>query len=475
MSTELLPRSTPAVQGVSSRAVAAMLDRLAARGIECHSLMVVRRGHVIAEGWWAPYSAERPHLLYSLTKSFTSIAVGLAVEDGLLALDDRVADVLPDHVPSDASKQALRLTVHHLLTMTAGHETDTLVGAWEREPQDLVKGFLSIPPIATEGTLHTYDNATTFILARMVERVTGRPLDEFLDERLFAPMGITDADWDRVGSGAVFGFHGLHLRTEAVAAFGELLRRGGLWGGQRLAPREWVSLATRSHVESRYHPEIAHAPDFRSGYGYQIWMSQHGFHGNGAFGQHCIVVPEHELVVTVTSAQTTVEHAQDVLDAVWDCLLPGMDRPTPAEDHGLEERMRDLRLPVLRNSEAGSERSLTTAIDAAVPDSALPHGTTIRVEPADDGWTVRVGSLFEVPVGRARWRDSAPLGRPVSASGGWRGDTFIADLQLTASPHRVRLTARPQSATAVWTTVPLTTSDLILHLTAPLMTRPEVA
>src|SRR3954451_23434264 len=101
----LLPRSTPAASGVSSRAVATLLDRLDERSIECHSLMVVRHGHVVAEGWWAPYSADRPHLLYSLTKSFTSVAVGLAIADGLLSLDDRVVDVLPEHVPADVPEQ----------------------------------------------------------------------------------------------------------------------------------------------------------------------------------------------------------------------------------------------------------------------------------------------------------------------------------------------------------------------------------
>src|SRR5215470_4525214 len=116
----LLPRSTPADSGVSSRAIAALVDRLEARSGTCHSLMIVHRGHVVAEGWWAPYSAERPHLLYSLTKSFTSIAVGLAIADGLLSLDDRVVDVLPDRVPADVSEQGRRITVHHLLSMTAG-------------------------------------------------------------------------------------------------------------------------------------------------------------------------------------------------------------------------------------------------------------------------------------------------------------------------------------------------------------------
>src|SRR5687768_6808048 len=194
----LLPRSTPTAAGVSPRAVAALLDRLEAQSIECHSIMVVRNGHVVAEGWWAPYSAERPHLLYSVTKSFTSVAVGLAIADGLLSLDDRVVDVLPDHVPADVSEQARRITVHHLLSMTAGHGTDSLEEAWRLEPGDLVKGFLRVPFTEAEGTRHTYDNSTTFILARMLERVTGRSLPEFLDERLFTPMGIDHAEWDWV-------------------------------------------------------------------------------------------------------------------------------------------------------------------------------------------------------------------------------------------------------------------------------------
>src|SRR5215470_20140693 len=141
-----LPRSTPADQQVDPAAILAFLDVLDERpDIEMHSLMVVRHGHVVAEGWWAPYSAGRPHLLYSLTKSFTSVAVGLAIADGLLSLDDRVVDVLPDHIPADISEQGRRITVHHLLSMTTGHRTDSLEEAWQREPGDLIKGFLRVP------------------------------------------------------------------------------------------------------------------------------------------------------------------------------------------------------------------------------------------------------------------------------------------------------------------------------------------
>src|SRR3954470_24354978 len=190
----LLPRSTPGRSGVSSHAIGALLDRLEARSVECHSIMVVRHGHVVAEGWWAPYSADRPHLLYSLTKSFTSVAVGLAIADGLLSLDDRVVDVLPEHVPADIPERGRDITVHHLLSMTTGHGTDSLEEAWRLEPGDLVKGFLRVPFTEPPGTRHVYDNATTFVLARMVERVTGRGLPELLDERLFTPLGIEHAE-----------------------------------------------------------------------------------------------------------------------------------------------------------------------------------------------------------------------------------------------------------------------------------------
>jgi CubicO group peptidase (beta-lactamase class C family) len=470
----LLPRSTPAASGVSARSIAALLDRLEAQSVELHSLMVVRHGHVVAEGWWAPYSAERPHLLYSLTKSFTSVAVGLVIADGLLSLDDRVVDVLPEHVPADISEQGRRITVHHLLSMTAGHGTDSLAEAWELEPDDLVKGFLRVPFPEPEGSLHTYDNATTYVLARMVERVTGRGLPELLDERLFRPMGIEHAEWDRVASGAAFGFHGLHLTTEAVAAFGELLLRGGRWGDRRLVPRAWVELATERHIETRQLEDDSAGPDFLCGYGYQFWMSRHGYHGNGAFGQHCLVVPSHDLVIVVTA---NIEQTNELPGAFWDCLLPGLDDAgSPQEDEILADRLRRLSLAPVPGSAAPS-RSGTARIDASAEGSALPDGTTVAVEPVDGGWRLRLGSSLKLAVGHGDWRESSPLGRPVVAAGAWQGDTFVADLYVITTPHRVRLVLDADAGTAVatWTTVPLTGPSLELHLRSPLMTRPDVA
>ncbi|TCC12426.1 class A beta-lactamase-related serine hydrolase [Kribbella soli] len=457
---------------MSARSIVELLDRLEAEAVECHSIMVVRRGHVVAEGWWAPYSAERPHLLYSLTKSFTSIAVGLAITDGLLALDDRVVDVLPDHVPEDISEQGRRITVHHLLSMTAGHAEDSLEEAWRLEPGDLVKGFLRTPFAAPEGTEHTYDNSTTFILARMVERVTGRDLRELLDERIFQPMGIDHAEWDQVASGAAFGFHGLHLTTEAVAAFGELLLRGGLWHDRQLVPREWVELATSRHIDTLPLPDSWQNPDFLGGYGYQFWQSRHGYHGYGSFGQYCVVVPSHDLVVVVTGS---IEQEDPLPGLFWEYLLPGLDDTgSPQDDDLLADRLRQLSLAPVPGS-AAPERSVKARLDGSAEDSPLPDGTAVLVDPLDGGWRLRLGSLLDFAVGHGQWRESSPLGRPVVAAGAWQGNTFVAELYVITTPHRVRLVVDAGTAVATWNIVPLTGPNLVLHVQSPLMTRPDVS
>ena len=476
-SQALLPRSTPTAAGVSARSIAALLDRLAVHGVESHSIMIVRHGCVVAEGWWAPYSADRPHLLYSLTKSFTAVAVGLAVGDGLLTLDDRVVDVLPDHVPDDISEQGRRLTVHHLLSMTTGHETDSLDQAWRLEPADLTRGFLRVPFSNPEGTRHGYDNATTYVLARMVERVTGRSLPDLFDDRLFRPMGITHAEWDRVAGGAAFGFHGLHLTTEAVAAFGELLLREGAWGDTQLVPAEWVRLATSRQIETEAPAEDSLDHDSTAGYGYQFWMSRAGYRGDGAFGQLCLVYPEHDLVVAVTAGDGP---SGATTGAVHDCLLPGLDTPGTALDHEDDRTLADRLRGLSFTPEPGSaepHRSVTSRVAASVPGSALPDGTIVVIDPDEDGWLLRLGASIQVAVGHGAWRESAPLGRPVVATGAWQGDTFVADLFVITTLHRVRLVVEADvaTATAIWNMVPLTGPDLALHLTSPLMTRPDVS
>lgn len=309
----------------------------------------------------------------------------------------------------------------------------------------------------------------------MVERVTGRSMPDLLDDRLFGPMGVRCAEWDRVASGATFGFHGLHLTTEAVAAFGELLLRSGRWRGRQLIARDWVELATRRHVETVQTGDGWRTADWLHGYGYHFWMSRHGYRADGAMGQYCLVIPEHDLIVAMTAAAADMRVP---LDAIWDCLLPGADGAGSAgDDQALADRMRQLSLP-LATGDSGHRRSATAVIDASAGGPVLPPGTTVTIHPADDGWRVCFDTgqtVLDIDVGHGTWRESARLGRPVVGAGGWQGGAFVADLYVITSPSRVRLVVMPPRAVVTWNIVPLTGPDLLRQLRSPLMTRPDVA
>ncbi|WP_406053175.1 serine hydrolase domain-containing protein [Kribbella sp. NBC_00889] len=183
----LLPRSVPSEEGVDATGVSGLLERLEEQGIECHSLMVVRHGRVIAEGWWAPYSAERPHLLYSLTKSIVGVAVGLAVDDGLIALDDRVVDILPEHVPDPVSARAAG----------ADRPMEVNIVDWERLRSGVTFGFhgayLTTEAIAAFGLLLLQGGqwrGHQLVSQRWVETATRRQIETVQFED-----GSREPDW----------------------------------------------------------------------------------------------------------------------------------------------------------------------------------------------------------------------------------------------------------------------------------------
>ncbi len=285
--------------------------------MEPHSLMLLRDGHVIAEGWWAPYSAERVHLLYSLSKSFTSSAVGLAVHEGLLSLDDTVLSHFPELEEEITDPRSRRMLVRHVLAMASGHREETLQRALDIDPVDLVRGFLLLPPDEEPGTVFAYNQPCTYTVARIVQRVTGQSLTEYLRPRLLEPLGIDDVGWIRDDSGYELGFSGLHATTEAIAALGQLYLQNGEWDGHQVLPSDWVELATRSHVSNGSNP----ASDWEQGYGFQFWMARHGYRGDGAFGQFCVVLPEHNIVLAMTGQS---EDMQGILDLAWEHLLPAI-------------------------------------------------------------------------------------------------------------------------------------------------------
>ncbi len=459
MSDHDLPRSTPAAQAVSSQQLEAFLDSLdAAPDITLHSLMVLRHGQVVAEGWWGPYQPDEIHLLYSLSKSFTSTACGFAVAEGLLSLDDTVVSHFPAHDAVALDPRTRSIRVRDLAAMATGHRLDTLQDAFQLSPDDIVRGMLMIEPEADRGTLFAYNNGATYTLGAIVQQVTGQSLTDYLRPRLFDPLGIEHTYWDRFGGEREIGFSGLHLTTESIAKFGQLYLSDGVWAGEQLLPTGWVAEATRIHTPNPDEPEV----DWQQGYGFQFWRSRHGYRGDGAYGQFCVVLPEQDAVL-VTTAET--ENMQGILDAAWTHLLPAFDGPTSDEhDRRLAARLSDLRL-------APSDPADEWPVDPLrAGDSWVQAvGVTDQDHP---GWTLSVldhGQRYDVAVGDQAWsRTSVDAGGglhlEIEASGGWRDtSTFVADLIMVRTPHRLRITYDTTKGTsnAQWHTVPLRTASLL--------------
>ncbi len=347
-----LPRSSPEKQGISSTAIRRFLDAVDKSGLEFHSVMLVRHGHVVAEGWWSPFAPELKHTLYSLSKSFTSTAVGMAVADGKLTVEDPVISFFPDDLPAGMSDNLAAMKVRHLLTMNTGHAVDTMGSIRDAGHDNWAKAFLSVPVEHAPGSHFLYNTGATYMLSAIVQKLTGRTVLDFLSERLFKPLGIEGADWETDPKGISVGGFGLRVRTEDIAKFGQLYLQKGMWNGKQLLPAQWVEDATKKQTTSQGGDN-----DWSQGYGYQFWRCkpEPGFYrGDGAFGQFCIVIPQMDAVVAITAESFDLQRSMTL---VWENLLPAMQEgrlPKNKAEHNLLkadlEKLALKPLPVIMNS-----------------------------------------------------------------------------------------------------------------------------
>ena len=317
-----LPRSTPEAQGVSSAGVRAYLEAADREVKSMHSFMLVRHGHVVAEAWWKPQTPETAHQLWSLSKSFTSTAVGLAVADGKLKLDDPVLKFFPDEAPAEISDHLRAMTVKDLLTMTCGHETEVKLSMTDTVPW--VRAFLAHPVPHAPGTHFHYNTPGTHMLSAIVRKVTGETVLDYLQPRLFAPLGIDHPEWPASPQGNTIGGWGLKVRTEDIAKFGQLYLQKGQWQGKSLVPAPWVEQASARQVPNAAGTKNPDESDWAQGYGFQFWRCRHGaYRGDGKDGQFCLVLPEQDVVVAITAETGDM---QQELNVVWDHLLPALQK-----------------------------------------------------------------------------------------------------------------------------------------------------
>ena len=461
-----LPRSAATEQGVDPGAVLAFVDAVDTDpAIELHSLMVLRHGHVVAEGWWAPHTPERTRLLYSLSKTFTSTALAFALTEGLVDLDDTAVSYFPEFSDQIIDPRSRAITLRHLASMASGHDHDMLDDAVELDPYEPVRGFLLVPPDESPGRVFAYSQPCTYTLAAIIQRVAGERLSEFLRPRLFDPLGIGEVGWQCRPAGQELGFSGLFARTEDVAKLGQLYLQRGRWGEERLIPESYVEVATSRRIDT---PAMENV-DWQRGYGYQFWMSRHGYRGDGAFGQFCLVLPEHDAVVAMTGG---TEAMQAVLDHVWDQLLSGFGSGSPDKSAlpELETRLCGLHLKARNAQPRPTHWEDWTAAPFPVTPATDPATgtllTSVAVARADDRLAVTISepdNALTFAVANGEWLVSEPRDAhgdvvPVAASGGWLDEqTLVVEVIFLETPHRMDIVCSLPARTAdvSWRATPL--------------------
>jgi CubicO group peptidase (beta-lactamase class C family) len=419
---------------------------------ELHSLMLVRHGHVVTEAWWRPYAPEYPHQVYSLSKSFTSTAIGLAVAEGFFSIDDSILSFFPEEAITDAGAGFATVQIKHLLTMATGQAMDTWSAMVTREDGNWVKGFFEVPVTHEPGTHFVYNTGATYMLSVILQKATGMKLVDFLQPRLFDPLGIKGARWAESPQGITAGGIGLSIKTEDIARFGQLYLQTGFWNGQQITPAAWVQAATTKQIANDDHPN----PDWSQGYGYQFWMCRHrAFRGDGVFGQYCIVMPEQDTVLAITSG-IDIFDMQLPLDLVWEILLPAMGDVVLQGDvdgqEALLARLKMLSLPSPQGKQASPVADRVSGRTYVCDPNDL-RIETITVQFSDSGCTFVMKTPDgeeTIPTGFRNWvRGATRLFRqdllfdhtPIASTGAWVAeDIYAAVVCLYETPFYHRLT-----------------------------------
>ncbi|MBN2665413.1 MAG: serine hydrolase [Bacteroidales bacterium] len=343
---ERLPRSIPESEGVSSSGIIDFINAADTGRQEIHSFMFLRHGKVIAEGWWDPHGPDYKHLLYSASKTFTATAVGLAVSENRLKVTDKVVSFFPYSLPDTLGNNMKDLTVENLLTMSVGQDPAPM-GAGTDE--DWIAAFLKNEPVHKPGTVFLYNNMATFMLSAIVQQVTGQTVFDYLKPRIFDPLSIRGADWDKNAQGINLGMIGLRLRTEDLAKFGQLLLQNGKWNNKQLIPAEWVKAGTSFKIESSGGSAglSKDLNDWTQGYCYQMWRGRNNsVRLDGMAGQFVLLFPDLDAIVVMTA---NARNTQEQLNLVHNYLIPSIKSvkaipPSPAAYDELRKKVTALSL-----------------------------------------------------------------------------------------------------------------------------------
>jgi CubicO group peptidase (beta-lactamase class C family) len=445
-----LPRSTPEAEGISSQGVLDLVTALDSQINEVHSLMLVRHGKVVAEGWWAPYTASDLHSMYSVTKSFNGTAVGMAIDAGLLSVDDKVLKFFPDLNPANPDANLQQMTVKNMLTMSTGHAADTIDRMRAAPNNEWTKAFLQLPVENPPGSAFVYNSGAAYMLGAIVQNLTGMTVEEYLTPRLFEPLGLDNRIWGKSPEGVNMGDGGLEITTEELAQFGLLYLQNGQWDGKQIVPPDWVTAATSKQISNGNDNG-----NWNYGYGYQFWRSPVGFRADGSLGQYSFVLPDQETVLAVTSGTDNNGGTNSLMNVVFQYLPKAITTeaslPVDAAAHdALAAKLTSLSLITPQGQPSSSMMKDVSGSRYSVPANsqgitALQFDFTsatpmLTIEDADGAHAIPVGvgewargsttfkkhinELFDVPE------------QGIASIGAWTSDnTFRTRITFTDTPY----------------------------------------
>lgn len=327
---------------IPADAVLRFVDRLEREGVCMHAFELRADGEIEAEGYYAPFAKGQPHRMYSVSKSMVSMAVGMLAAEGKLSLDEHIVDRFPDMLEHEPDPRLARLTIRDMLRMATCHQKTAY-----REGIDYnwARGFFNVPPTHEPGTVFFYDTGSSQVLCELCERITGKGMLAFLNERLFVPLGATDEKrWLTDPSGVCQGGTGLIMSLRDLGKVAQCV----MDGGRGLVPADYLREATALQIETDWQSN----PEERYGYGYQFWQVRRGYCMYGMGGQLAVMCPE-EGVILCTLADTRLDPygLQKLYDAFFEEVLPHVGEPdAPGAREALERKLPALRVCGVRHT-----------------------------------------------------------------------------------------------------------------------------
>ncbi len=373
MTVKGFERCTPESAGLPSAAILRFLDRLDEHGLRMHSVLMLRGGRLVCEGYYAPFTGEDKHRMYSVSKSFTSMAIGLLAAEKRLSLDDPVVRFFPEYDTPELHPYLRGTTIRHLLMMADCHSGQTYNGAVDR---DWVDTWFRTPPAYPSGTIYAYNTACTVLLCVIAERLTGKSFLEFLKERALLETGFSpDADCVETPCGHAWGGSGVLCTAMDLMRFAYLCMKGGNWFGRQLLPESYVREATSKQIDN-YMDDFD--DEHQQGYGYQFWRIKHGGFGCLGMGsQFAFCLPEKDFILVTTGDNQAINPAAnlEILHGLWEDLYPCLsDGPLPEDAEGakaLQEKLASLKLFSLRGAADAPARSLVSGKTYALDENPM--------------------------------------------------------------------------------------------------------